>query len=169
MRRHGTAVAVAFGMLLAAAGAARAERFEGVKYVGGVKGLGSRTGTLVIEDGKLRFEDKNGREVFSRGLESATAWVGSEKRTRLGRLVRNVALLPVTIPLTGGNGNPWIGGERTDSPIAMVRTAIDDAPVRLRVPFVRLQEVVDAVGREAARCTRTESRDVVAPVQPDEE
>ena len=40
MKRNGTAMALACGMLLAAAGAARAERFEGVKYVGGVKGLG---------------------------------------------------------------------------------------------------------------------------------
>lgn len=150
MKRHGTAVAVAFGMLLASAGAARAERFEGVKYLGGVKGLGSRTGTLVIEGGRLRFEDKKGREVFSRGLDSATAWVGTEKRVRLGRVLRNVALLPLTIPLTGGYGDPWLGGDRKHSPIVMVKTGPDAAPLRLRMPFARMQEVVDAVGREAA-------------------
>jgi len=150
MKRKATAAAVACGMLLALAGEARAERFAGVKYLGGVKGVGPRTGTLVIEDGKLRFEDRRGREVFTRSLGSATAWVGTEKRTRLGRVVRNVALLPLTIPLTGGQGNPWIGGDRTDNPIAMVATEADPTPLRLRVPFVELQRVVDTVGREAA-------------------
>jgi hypothetical protein len=149
-------MALACGMLLAAAGAARAERFEGVKYVGGVKGLGSRTGTLVIGDGKLRFEDEKGREVFSRGLESATAWVGTEKRTHFGKFLRNVALLPVTIPLTGGNGDPWVGGSRKFSPIVMVKTGPDAVPLRLRMPFARMQEVVDAVGREAAHGTPAE-------------
>lgn len=104
MKRNGTAVALACSMLLAAAGVARAERFEGVKYIGGVKGLGSRTGTLVIEDGRLRFEDKKGREVFSRGLESARAWVGTEKRTHFGKFLRNVALLPATIPVARTTG-----------------------------------------------------------------
>jgi hypothetical protein len=156
MKRNGTAMALACGMLLAAAGLARAERFEGVKYVGGVKGLGSRTGTLVIEDGRLRFEDKKGREVFSRGLESATAWVGTEKRTHVGKFLRNVALLPVTIPLTGGNGDPWVGGSRGYSPIVMVKTGPDAVPLRLRMPFARMQEVVDAVGREATHRTPAE-------------
>jgi hypothetical protein len=154
MKRNGTAVALACGMLLAAAGVARAERFEGVKYVGGVKGLGSRTGTLVIEDGRLRFEDKKGREVFSRGLESARAWVGTEKRTHFGKFLRNVALLPVTIPVAANyGGDPWVGGSRKFSPIVMVKTGPDAVPLRLRMPFARMQEVVDAVGREAAHGT----------------
>ena len=150
MKRNGTAVALACGMLLGAAGAARAERFEGVKYLGGVKGLGSRTGTLVIEDGKLRFEDRRGRVVFSRSLDSATAWMGTEKRVRLGRVLRNVAVLPLTIPLTGGYGDPWLGGDRRYSPIVMVKTGPDAVPLRLRMPFVQMQEVADAVAREAA-------------------
>jgi hypothetical protein len=54
-------------------------------------------------------------------------------------------------PLTGGNGNPWIGGDRKDSPIAVVKTGADSGSLRLRVRFVDLQKVVDGVGREAAR------------------
>lgn len=140
---------VACAMLLAAAGTARAERFDGVKYLGGARGVGPRVGTLVIEGGTLRFEDRKGREVFTRSLASASAWVGTEKRTRFGMVLRNIALLPVTIPLTGGMGDPWIGGDRKDSPIAMVKTGAESAPLRLRVPFVQLQQVLDAVGREA--------------------
>lgn len=151
MKGSTTAAVMACGMLLAGAGAVRAERFAGVKYLGGVKGYGPRTGTLVIEDGKLRFEDRKGREVFALSLDSATSWVGTEKRTRFGRVFRNVALLPVTIPLTGGNGDPWIGGTRKDSPIVVVKAGSDSATLRLRVPFAQLQQVVDAVGLEAAR------------------
>jgi hypothetical protein len=157
MKASTAAAVVACGVLLAAAGAARAERFEGVKYLGGVKGLGPRTGTLVIEDGTMRFEDRKGREVFARSLESASAGLGTEKRTSFGRVLRNIALLPVTIPLTAGNGNPWIGGDRRDSPIAMVKTGADPAPVRLRVPFVQLQQVVDAIGLEAKKAAATET------------
>jgi hypothetical protein len=80
--------------------------------------------------------------------------VGTEKRTRLGRVIRNAALRPLTVPLTGGHGNPWIGGDRTDSPIAMVRTGTDPTPLRLRVPVVELQKVVETVGREAAKALR---------------
>ena len=150
MKRKTLVAMLACGVLLAAAGAARAERFAGVKYLGGAKGLGTRTGTLVIEDGELRFEDRRGREVFSRSLDSATAWVGTEKRICFGRVLRNVALLPLTIPLTGGQGNPWIGGDRKTGPIAMVKTGPDSAPLRLRVPLDQLQSVVDTVRREAA-------------------
>jgi hypothetical protein len=32
----------------------------------------------------------------------------------------------------------------------MVKTGPDAAPLRLRMPFARMQAVVDAVGREAA-------------------
>jgi hypothetical protein len=76
--------------------------------------------------------------------------VGTEKRTHFGKFVRNVALLPLTIPLTGGYGDPWVGGSRKDRPIVMVKTGPDAAPLRLRMPFARMQAVVDAVGREAA-------------------
>lgn len=155
--KRSTAVAVACGMLLAAAGAAHAERYPGVKYLGGVKGLGPRVGTLVIENGTLRFEDRKGREVFARSLESASAWLGTEKRTRFGKVLRNIALLPVTIPLTGGMGDPWIGGDRKDSPIAMVKTGADSAPVRLRVPFVQLQQVIDAICLEAKKTAVSET------------
>lgn len=157
MKASTAAAVVACGMLLAGAGAARAERFEGVKYLGGVKGLGPRMGTLVIENGTMRFEDRKGREVFARSLESASAWRGTEKRTRFGKVLRNIALLPVTIPLTGGNGNPWIGGDRKDSPIAMVKTGADSAPVRLRVPFAQLQQVVHAIGLEAKKAAAAET------------
>lgn len=164
MKASPAAVVVACGVLLAAAGAARAERFAGVKYLGGVKGLGQRMGTLVVENGTMRFEDRKGREVFARSLESASAWLGTEKRTRFGKVLRNIALLPVTMPLTGGNGNPWIGGDRRDSPIAMVKTDADSAPVRLRVPFVQLQQVVDAIGLEAKKAAGSQTPGPETPV-----
>jgi len=145
--------ALVTGAFVATAGPAAAERFEGVKYLGGEKGFGPRTGTLVVEAGQLRFEDRKGREVFVRPLESARSWVGSEKRTSLGRVLGNVALLPVLIPLSGGFGTPWLGGTEKDSPIVVVRIGSDDArPLRLRAPFARLPQIVDAIN-VAARAT----------------
>jgi len=149
-RSTATAAVVAWGVLLAVAASARAERFDGVKYLGGVEGCGPRVGTLVVENGTLRFEDRQGREVFTRSLRSASAWVGSEKRTLFGKVLRNVALLPVTVPLSGAGGNPWVGGDRKDSPIAMVKSGADSHPLRLRVPIAQLPQVVDAINREAA-------------------
>jgi hypothetical protein len=168
MKRSTMAAVVACGMLLAAAVAARAERFEGVKYLGGVKGFGPRAGTLVIENGMLRFEDRKGREVFARSLESASAWVGTEKRASFGRVLGGIALLPVGVFACGlgGGGNPWVGGTRKDSPIAMVKTGTDSAPLRLRVPFVRLRQVVEAVGRQAARTAADRSSSEDPPSAP---
>jgi hypothetical protein len=152
-------VAAACAMLLAAAGAARAERFEGVKYLGGAKGFGPRAGTLVVENGTLRFEDRKGREVFARSLGAATSWVGTEKRARLGRVLGGIALLPVGAFFCGmgGGGNPWIGGTRKDSPIAVVKTGADSPPLRLRVPLAQLQQVVDAIRLEATKAAGSET------------
>lgn len=149
---RGIAAVLAGAMVVATAGAAQAERFSGVKYLGSVKGIGPRTGTLAIESGQLRFEDDKGRTVFVQPLDAATAWVGSEKRTRFGRLIGNVALVPVLAPLTGGSGNPWLGGTRKDSPIVMVRNGADEAPpLRLRARVDRLPQIVDAINQAAAR------------------
>ncbi|MFN8090889.1 MAG: hypothetical protein U0599_01430 [Vicinamibacteria bacterium] len=150
MKRSTATVVAAVGTLLMASGAVRAERFEGIKYLGGAKGYGSRDGSVVVENGSLRFEDPQGREVFNRSLVSASAWVGSEKRTRFGKVLRNIALLPVTMPLCSAGGNPWVGGDRKDSPIVVVRVGVPAEMLRLRVPFARLQQIVDALNREAA-------------------
>jgi hypothetical protein len=58
-------MAPAVGILfLASAVPARAARFAGMKYLGGLPGVGRASGTLLLEGGELRFEDGKGRPLW---------------------------------------------------------------------------------------------------------
>jgi hypothetical protein len=143
--------------ILGAAAHAQAEGFTDVKYLGGVPGVGPCRGVLIVDGGQLRFEDRKGRTLFTRPLATVTSWVGSEKRTSFGRVLGNIALVPVGVALTGGYGDPWVGGTRKDRPIVMVGNgAGTEAPVRLRTPKNQLRQIVDAINLGASRAASSQ-------------
>jgi hypothetical protein len=65
-------LAVAALVSLAAPGV-RAESYPGTEYVSGKTGHGSKVkGVLVVEEGELRFQDKDGRAVFAIPMAQVT-------------------------------------------------------------------------------------------------
>jgi len=60
----------------------------------------------VLEGSELRFEDRKGRVVFILPLAGAQAWIGAEKRTTVGSILRSSALMMVAIPLDQEQHHP---------------------------------------------------------------
>jgi hypothetical protein len=152
-------------LLLAAATWAPAEPFRDVKYLGGLPGIARTMGTLDVSGGALRFHDDKGRPVFARLLVPAEAWLGSEKTTSDGCMARNLALLPLLIPLAGSaGGSPWIGGCGRTRAIVLVR--LGDGPdavvVRLRAPQAQVRTIVDAIN--AATVAKPPAPEELGPV-----
>jgi hypothetical protein len=99
-------------LVLATAGSALGQPFREVKYLGGVAGLGKRTGVLSLEGGELRFHDRKRRPVFARPLASAEASIASEKGTSGDCIVKGIRLLPLIATLSAGMADPWQGCNR---------------------------------------------------------
>ncbi len=149
MTHTGRAVAVGVIMLVGAAGPARAERFTGMKYRGGVPGATHKaTGTVVLSGSELHFEDGKGRIVFTLPLATAQAWIGAEKKTTAGSILRSTALLMVTMPLSA-YADPTTVCTRDTVPVLMLQVGADGqgATVRWRGPKEQLQAVADAINR----------------------
>ncbi len=139
-------------VLLADAAAAQTMKVPGVQYLDGLPGIGSTTGTLWIENGRLRLDDTQGRPVFERPLAFAEAWTAYEKRTSGGCVVRNIALLPVLLPLAAQyGGDPWAGSCTRNRVVIKVRVGAGPAApeLRLRAGKAQVRSVIDAVNRAA--------------------
>jgi hypothetical protein len=160
MTRAQRTVVAGSALLLVATTWAQAEPFRGVKYLGGLAGIGRAVGTLDVNGAELRFSDRKGRIVFARLLVPASARVAQEKTTSDGCVARNLALLPLLIPIAANaGGDPWLGGCGRMRPIVEVRIGEgeDAVVVRLRAPKEQVQPIVDAVNAAA----------VTAPPPPD--
>jgi hypothetical protein len=84
--------AVGLGVLLMAAPQAHAQSFPDTEYVSGRSGFGQKTkGTLVVEEGQLRFQDKNGALVFAIPMSQITDALDSREHND-GSFGRKVAL-----------------------------------------------------------------------------
>ena len=143
---------VAGGMLLVGAAApARAERFTGLKYLGGCSQKHRQSGALVREGGELRFEDLKGRVVCALPLAGARAWVGGEKRTTFGSILRSTALTMVAIPLSAGQADPTQAWSRDTTPILVVQVGegASRTTVRWRGPRQQLPAIAETVNRGA--------------------
>ena len=153
MRHTGLTVAVGGSLLLAAAMPARAERFADMTYLGGLPGVGKARGTLSLEGGELRFEDRKGRALFVHPLAPSEAWVGAEKKTSAGCILGSIALVPVLAPLSVGEIDPTaaLGSCRKTRSVLLIRlgAAPGGATLRWRVPTKQEQAVADAVNRAA--------------------
>jgi hypothetical protein len=163
-RTRGTVVAGA-ALLLAAAAWAQAEPFREVRYLGGLPGVSRVDGTLEVRGAELRFSDRKGRLVFSRLLVPATAWVGQEKATSDGCVARNLALLPLLLPLAANyGGNPWLGGcGRTRSVVELrIGEGGEAVVVRFRAREERVRALVGALN--AGAVTAPPAPDALGPV-----
>jgi hypothetical protein len=155
MRLKELAVVVGGFLLLAAATptAARAERIAGLEYRGGLPGVGRASGTLLLEGGELRFEDRKGRPLIVSPLATSEAWVGSETKTSVGCILGSVALVPVFAPLSVGGVNPVgvLGSCEKTRSVLLIRlgAAPGGATLRWRVPKMQEQAIADAVNRAA--------------------
>ena len=150
MTHTGQAVAAGVILLVGAAVPARAERFTDMKYIGGVPGSTRRaTGSVVLSGSELRFEDGKGRIVFTLPLAAARAWIGAEKKTTAGSILRSAALLMVAIPLSTGYADPTTVCSRDTVPVLVlqVSAAGQAAAVRWHGPRTQLQAVADAINR----------------------
>jgi hypothetical protein len=140
-------------VLLASSVPARAERFAGMKYLGGLPGVGKASGTLSLEGGELRFEDRKGRPLFVCPLATSEAWVGAERKTSAGCILASIALVPVLAPLSVGGADPTaaLGSCRRTRSVLLIRlgAAPGGATLRWRVPRKQEQAVADAVNRAA--------------------
>jgi hypothetical protein len=153
MRHKGVTVVVGGVVLLAAAMPARAERVAGMEYRGGLPGVGRASGTLLLEGGELRFEDRKGRTLFVHPLATSEAWVGTETKRSVGCILGSVALVPVLAPLSVGEINPVgaLGSCQRTSSVLLIRlgAARGGATLRWRVPKKQEQAIADAVNRAA--------------------
>lgn len=152
MTRTARALAGGLMLLLSAAASARAERFAGVKYVGGLAQHGRRqVGALVLENGELRFEDKQGRLVFIVPLAEAKAWIGAEQRTTVASIFRSSALMMVAIPLSVGQIDPMQAWSRDGKPVLVVQLGprSGSATLRWRGP-AGLEGIAQAINRAAS-------------------
>jgi len=144
---------VAGGMLLVGAAApARAERFTSMKYLGdGSRNQHRQAGALVLEGSELRFDDRKGRVVFVLPLAGAQAWIGAEKRTTLGSILRSSALMMVAIPLSVGQVDPMQAWSRDMTPVLVVQLGegAGSATLRWRGPREQLQGIAEAINRRA--------------------
>ena len=144
---------LAGGMLLVAAAApARAERFATMKYLGGhPQNRHQQVGSIVLEGGQLRFEDRKGGVVFVLPLSEAKAWIGAEKRTTLGSIFRSSALMMVAIPLSVGQIDPTQAWSRDSKPILVIQLggAAGGATLRWRGPTGQLSDIAEAINRAA--------------------
>ena len=157
MRQRGLTVAVG-GILLLGAVTARAERIAGMEYRGGLPGVGRASGTLLLEGGELRFEDRKGRPLFAGPLATSEAWVGSEAKPSVGCILGSVALVPVLAPLSVGGVNPVgvLGSCQKTRGVLLIRLgAAQGGPtLRWRVPKKQEQAIADAVNRAAREALR---------------
>jgi len=144
---------VAGGMLLVGAAApARAERFTSMRYVDGDSRHQHRqVGVLVLEGSQLRFEDRKGRVVFVLPLAGAQPWIGAEKRTTVGSILRSSALMMVAIPLSVGQLDPMQAWSRDMTPVLVVQLeeSAGNATLRWRVPKEQLRGIAEAINRRA--------------------
>jgi hypothetical protein len=139
-------------LLVGAAAPARAERFEGMKYLGGFsRSPHKQLGALVLEGGELRFEDRKGRIVFVLPLAAAQAWVGAETRTTAASILRSGALMMVAIPLSVGQADPMQAWSRDMTPILVVDVAegAGSDTLRWRGPSAQLRDIAEAINRAA--------------------
>jgi hypothetical protein len=140
------------GMLLVGAAApARAEKFTDVKYLGGSRDAHKQVGALVLEGSELRFEDRRGRIVFVLPLAAAQAWVGAEKRTTVGSILRSSTLMMVAIPMSVGQVDPLQAWSRDMTPVLEVRLAegAGSETLRWRGPRKQLLAIAEAINRAA--------------------
>ena len=139
-------------LLVGSAVPARAERFSGMKYLGGFSASPHKeVGALVLEGGELRFEDRKGRIVFVLPLAAAQAWVGGEKRTTVGSVLLSSALMMVAIPLSTGGADPMQAWSRDMTPVLVIRLAKESGSdtLRWRGPKAQLDAIAEAVNRAA--------------------
>ena len=159
MRHSGLTVVVGGILLLAAALPARAERIAGMEYRGGLPGVGRASGTLLLEGGELRFEDRKGRILFGHPLATSEAWVETETKRSVGCILGSIALVPVLAPLSVGQVNPVgaLGSCQKTRSVLLIRlgAAPGGATLHWRVPKKQEQAIADAVNRAA--------RDAAAP------
>ena len=153
MRHKGLTVVVGGILFIAAAIPARAERIAGIEYRGGLPGVGRARGTLLLEGGEMRFEDRKGRPLFVYPLATSEAWVGTETKRSVGCILGSVALVPVLAPLSVGQVNPVgaLGSCQKTRSVLLVRlgAAPGAATLRWRVPKKQEQSIADAVNRAA--------------------
>jgi hypothetical protein len=149
MRNRERAVVVGGFLLLTAVTPARAERIAGMDYRGGLPGVGRASGTLLIEGGELRFEDRKGRLLFVRPLATSEAWIEQETKRSMGCILGSIALVPVLAPLSVGQVNPVgaLGSCRKPRRVLLIR--LGGATLRWRVPKTQEQAIADAVNRAA--------------------
>jgi hypothetical protein len=145
---------VAGGMLLVGAAApARAESFASMQYLGdSSRNQHRQVGALVLEGGELRFEDRKGRVVFVRSLAGAQAWVGAEKRTTAGSILRSTALMMAAIPLSSsGQVDPTQAWSRSMTPVLVVQLGegAGSDTLRWRGPKEQLRGIAEAINRTA--------------------
>src|SRR5262245_58438739 len=150
MTHTGRAVVAAVILLAGAAVPARAERFTGLKYMGGAPGATRKaTGSVVLEGSELRFEDEKGRTLFTLSLADARGGIGAEKKTTAGSILRSTALLMVAIPLSGGYADPTTVCTRDAVPVLVLHVGEigSGVAVRWRGPRTQLQAVLASVNR----------------------
>jgi hypothetical protein len=102
-----------------------------------------------VENGRLRFEDKKGRAVFTLPLAGAKAFVGAEKRTTAASIFRSTALMMVAVPLSVGEIDPMQAWSRDSRPILVVKLGSGGATLRWRGPAAQLSVLTDAINRAA--------------------
>lgn len=163
---HRRTIHLAAAALVLGATSATAQPFPDVKYLDGLEGIGRTRGTLQVSGGELRFADRNGRLVFARLLAPAEAWVGQEKATSDGCVARNLALVPLLLPLAAGlgGGSPWLGGCGRTRDVVQVRIGEGAGAVllRLRAPQPQVRAVVAAIN--AASVQAPPAAEEIGPV-----
>ncbi|HEX9187588.1 MAG TPA: hypothetical protein VGB87_10975 [Vicinamibacteria bacterium] len=135
-------------VVMAGATGARAERFAGVKLLGGAPGVGRRSGVLVVENGEIRLEGRRGQPAFVRPVAEAAASVEVKKGVSGGCILKGIALIPVIAPLSAGMADPWqgCGARRLE---VHVRSGGD--VLRLKVGKGREGLVAEAINAAARR------------------
>jgi hypothetical protein len=153
-------LAVLAGAAVLAAAPARAERFQGLKYVDGYRGARSAHGSLVLEAGELRFEDRKGRVVLAFSAAAVQASLASERRTTAGSLLKSFGLTLVAAPLTAGMVDS-LELARTSHPVLLLH--VGSATLRVRGPRELLKRVAAAVNDAARPASPPEASSMTSP------
>jgi hypothetical protein len=105
----------------------------------------------VLEGSELRFEDRKGRVVFVLPLAGAQAWIGAEKRTTAGSILRSTALMMVAMPMSVGQIDPMQAWSRDMTPVLVVQLgeAAGSATLRWRGPKEQLRGIAEAINQRA--------------------